>query len=111
MNQYELTVLINPDLEPKLDDQIKKVKDLVEAAGGSVEAEDNQGKQRLAYSIDRQDFAIYVYMDVKLPADAPQKISAKLNITSGVMRYLLVKADPKLRAQREAAEQETSDEE
>jgi small subunit ribosomal protein S6 len=37
-------------------------------------------------------------MDVKLPADAPLKISNTLNITDEVLRYLLVKVDEKGRA-------------
>ena len=37
-------------------------------------------------------------MDVKLPADAPLKISNILNITDEVLRYLLVKVDEKGRA-------------
>ena len=37
-------------------------------------------------------------MDVKLPAEAPLKISNMLNITDDVIRYLLVKVDEKGRA-------------
>ena len=36
-------------------------------------------------------------MEVSLPADAPLKISNTLNITDEVLRYLLVKADDKMR--------------
>ncbi len=110
MNDYELSLLINPDLEPKLEAQVKKIKSLVEKFGGSVEKEDNQGKQRLAYSIDREGFAIYYYLDVKLPAEAPQKLSGALNIADGILRYLLVKSDPKLQAQRANSQEDKVDE-
>ena len=98
MKEYELTVLIHPDLEADLDTPLKKVKDIISAAGGEVISEDNWGKKKLTYKINKQDFAVYVYMDVKLPADAPLKISNTLNITDEVLRYLLVTVDEKGRA-------------
>ncbi len=98
MKEYELTVLIHPDLESDLDTPLKKVRDIVTNAGGTIISEDNWGKKKLQYQINKQDFAVYVYFDVALPADAPLKISNTFNITEEVIRYLLVKADPKARA-------------
>ena len=103
MKNYELTVLIHPDLEASLDAPLKKVRDLVTSNGGMIVKEDNWGKKKLAYAIKKQEFAIYVYMEVSLPADAPLKISNTLNITDEVLRYLLVKVDEKgLKALAEA---------
>ena len=98
MKEYELTVLIHPDLEVDLDAPLTKVRDLIKNNGGEITKEDNWGKKKLAYKINREEFAVYVYMDVKLPADAPLKISNTLNITDEVLRYLLVKVDEKGRA-------------
>jgi small subunit ribosomal protein S6 len=97
VKEYELTVLIHPDLETDLDKALGKVKSLVTDNGGEIIKEDNWGKKKLAYQIKREDFAIYVYFEVNLPADAPLKISNTLNITDEVLRYLLVKADDKAR--------------
>ena len=93
MKDYELTVLIHPDFESDLEKALDKVRGLVAANGGKIVKEDNWGKKKLAYTIKGQDFAIYVAMDVKLPAAAPLKISNTLNITDEVLRYLLVKAE------------------
>jgi ribosomal protein S6 len=95
MRKYELTVLIRPDLESDIEAPISKVRDIVKKAGGEIKKEDNWGKKKLAYKIRKEDFAIYVYMDIVLPADAPLKISNTLNITEEVLRYLLVLADEK----------------
>lgn len=105
MKEYELTVLIHPDLETDLEAPLDKVRKLVTDNGGKIVVEDNWGKKRLAYSINRENFAVYVYMELELPADAPLKISNTLNITDEVLRYLLVKTDPKAKAAlAEAAE-------
>ena len=97
MQEYELTVLIHPDLESDLEKPLKKVRQLVTSSGGEVASEDNWGKKRLAYRIAKEDFAVYVVLTVKLPSDAPKKISNTLNITDDVLRYLLVKIDEKER--------------
>ena len=109
MKEYELTVLVHPDLEADLDKVLDKVRALVADNGGEIIKEDNWGKKKLAYSINREDFAVYVYFEVKLPAEALLKISNVLNITDEVLRYLLVKADEK--ARQALAEQRQRDEE
>ena len=109
MKEYELTVLIHPDLEVDLDAPLEKVRSIVKKAGGEIVSEDNWGKKKLAYRIKNQDFAIYVYMDVKLPSEAPLAISNTLNITDEVLRYLLVKVDEKGRRALEEAKARTSD--
>ena len=114
MKEYELTVLIHPDLEADLETPLNKVRDIIKAAGGTIAREDNWGKKKLAYPINREDFAVYVYMDLELPAEAPLKISNTFNITDEVLRYLLVKADVKARkalAEQTAASTETKEEE
>ncbi len=115
MKEYELTVLIHPDLEADLETPLAKVRDIITSAGGTITKEDNWGKKKLAYAINREEFAVYVYMDVELPADAPLKISNTFNITDEVLRYLLVTVDPKGRAAlaeqaKKAEENKTSDE-
>lgn len=108
MKEYELTVLIHPDLEADLEPALTKVRDIITNAGGTIVREDNWGKKKLAYAINREEFAVYVYMDLELPADAPLKISNTFNITEELLRYLLVKVDLKARkALAEAAAEET----
>ena len=106
MKDYELTVLFHPDLEMNLDPSLAKVKKIIEGAGGTITSEENDGKKRLAYPINKQDFAIYYFMDVELPAEAPDKISSTFNISDEVIRYMLVRVDArkaKLAAKKAAA--------
>lgn len=103
MQEYELTVLIRPDLEADLEKQLVPIRALVSDNGGKVAKEDAWGKKRLAYTIEKENFAIYVGFDVALPASAPAKISNALNINNSVLRYLLVKVDEKERGKIKAA--------
>lgn len=112
MKDYELTVLIHPDLEVDIDAPLAKVRDIVKTAGGTITTEDNWGKKKLTYTIKKQDFAVYVYFEVALPPEALLKISNTLNITDEVLRYLLVTVDEKgrkaLEEQAIAAKNRTS---
>ena len=107
MKDYELTVLFHPDLEMNLDPAVDKVKKIIESHQGVITKEENDGKKRLAYKIDGQDFAVFYYFDVQLPAAAPSKISGMMNITDEVIRYLLVRADA--RRARATKEEESAE--
>lgn len=111
MKEYELTVLIHPDLESDVDAQLSKLRGLVTENDGEIVKEENWGKKKLAYRINREDFAVYVYFEAKLPAEAPLKISNTLNITDSVLRYLLVAADEKGRALLAEARERDQEEE
>ena len=107
MKEYELSVLFHPDLEMNLDPALDKVKKLIEANGGEIIKEEAEGKKRLAYKINDQDFAVYYYFDVSLPPEAPAKLSSTLNITDEVLRYLLVRTDER---RKKIAEEEKNEE-
>lgn len=112
MKPYELTFLVTPELEGKDTKVIEKIKKLIADNGGKITSETAEGKKRLAYAIQKQDFALYYYYELDLPAPAPAKISSVLNITDGVMRYLLVSVDPrkeKLAAKERARKAQTQE--
>lgn len=114
MREYELTVLLHPDLEIDLDAPLKKVRAIITDNGGKIVREDNWGKKRLAYRINKEDFAVYVYFELELSPAANAKISSVLNITDEVLRYLLVGVDPKakaLLAEEKASETNETEEE
>lgn len=113
MKDYELTVLFHPDLEMNIDPALDKVKKIIETSGGKITKEENDGKKRLAYTISGQEFALYYYFELSLPAEAPAKISSSLNINDETLRYLLVRADDrkgKIEASRKEKELNDNDE-
>ena len=87
---YELMVLLHPDLEIDVETPIKKIENLIEAAGGKVTKRDNWGKKRLAYRIKRQDFAVYIYLELKLDPSKVREFENTVLITEEVLRHILV---------------------
>ncbi len=108
MRDYELVVLLHPDLEIDLEKPLAKVRKLIADGKGEIVKEDNWGKRKLAYKINGEDFAVYVYLEVKLPAESVRKLQDSMNIADEVLRYLLTAIDLKERAAREAAEAEAA---
>lgn len=95
MREYELTVLIHPDLEMNLQPALDKVKKIIEDAGGKIKKEVEEGKKRLAYSISGQDFAVYYYFELDLPDERgkAKKVTDSLDIADEILRSLLVTVD------------------
>jgi small subunit ribosomal protein S6 len=109
---YELVVLLHPDLEIDLEKPLVKLRQIIADNKGEITKEDSWGKRKLAYRINGEDFAMYMYMEVSLPAETVKKLQSTLNITDEVLRYLLTAIDPKARAaqaEAEAREKEASE--
>ena len=87
---YELVVLLHPDLEIDVEAPIAKVEGLVQAVGGRITKKDNWGKKRLAYKIAKQDFAIYVYFEVAIDPTKVRDLENTILITEEVLRHILV---------------------
>lgn len=90
MREYELVVLLHPDLEIDADAPIAKVEKLITDAGGKITKRDNWGKKRLAYPVKKQQFGIYVYFELELEPTTVRELESQLLITEEVIRFLIV---------------------
>lgn len=106
MNQYEVAVLYHPDLEIDLEKATSKVEKIFADNDGKVLNVDNWGKRKLAYPISKQDYAVYVFYTIEMPASNVQKTERTLNITDEVVRFLITKPDLKAVAKAEAQKAE-----
>lgn len=106
MTQYEIAVLYHPDLEVDLSKAEDRVKKIVTDNGGKVVSADNWGKRKLAYTIKRNEHAVYVFYTVELPGESVQKVESTLNITDEVIRFLITRPDLKAAAKAEALKAE-----
>ena len=106
MTQYEIAVLYHPDLEVDLTKAEDRVKKIITDNGGKVISTDNWGKRKLAYTIKRNEHAVYVFYTVELPGENVQKVESTLNITDEVIRFLITRPDLKAAAKAEALKAE-----
>lgn len=106
MAQYEIAVLFDQGLEIDLEKATAKVEKIIADNGGKITDTDNWGKRKLAYPINNQDFAIYVFYTVEIEGESVQKVNDILNITDEVVRFLITKPDLKKIAKAEALKAE-----
>ena len=90
MRQYEVAVVLHPDLEIDLERAMTKIETVITGLGGKIEKKDNWGKRKLAYKIKKQDWGLYVFYQVSLDPAQVQPLDNTLRITDEVMRYLVV---------------------
>ena len=102
MNQYEVAVLYHPDLEIDLDKAESRVTKIITDNGGKISKTDNWGKRKLAYPIAKQDFAVYVFYTVDMPAEGVTKVEQTFNITDEIIRFLITRPDHKAAEKAEA---------
>ncbi len=95
-------MLYHPDLEIDLEKAETRVKKIITDNGGNVTKTDNWGKRKLAYEIAKQDFAVYVFYTVEIPAENVAKIEQTFNITDEIIRFLITRPDLKAQAKAEA---------
>lgn len=92
MRKYELTVIFTPVMK---DDGLGKAQAAVEALvkklEGKVVDRTVEGKQSLAYPIDKFTEGIYVFWNLELPSRVAPEFEDKLKHQKGLIRQLLVK--------------------
>ena len=91
MRDYELTLIIDPDLSAE--DQkkvITKVKKIITDLKGKVEKADEWGKKPLSYPIKKKNMGSYFCLKIALSPESVNEIDKKLKIEELVMRFLIV---------------------
>ncbi|CAB4332277.1 MAG: 30S ribosomal protein S6 [Actinobacteria bacterium] len=96
MRNYEVVVILDPDLEertvaPSLDTFLNVVKN----DGGTVEKVDIWGRRRLAYEINKKAEGIYALLDVKCTPAAVAELDRQLGLNESVLRTKVMRLDVK----------------
>ena len=92
MNDYEIMLLLDPELaEERGNEIIQRIRDSVDGAKGSWDGHEPWGRRRLAYEIDHKGEAVYHLLLFTAPAETLAEITRVLKITDGVMRHLAVR--------------------
>lgn len=90
MRNYELMAIYKSELgdQPAMD-LSKKVKELVASFDGKVTKADYWGKRKFAYEIKHAKEGYYDILYFELDPSNISKLKTKLNITTGLVRYLI----------------------
>ena len=111
MRRYELMLIIRPDApDEKAAAVIDRTTRYVVASGGQIVKVAPWGRRRLAYPIDRQREGSYHIVVFESPAEAIAELERSLQITEEVLRYLVTRSEKPVKARRDAAAADGSEE-
>jgi small subunit ribosomal protein S6 len=94
MRNYELMVILDPDLEertvaPSLDQYLN----LVRQDGGAVESVDVWGRRRLAYEINKKAEGIYAVVTLSAEPATVKELDRQLGLNESVMRTKVLRPE------------------
>ena len=93
LRDYELTVIINPNIaEDKLEASLNSISQFVTERGGTVSEIQRWGKRKLAYPIKHSLEGIYALAKLKLKPASGKELEANLRIAEDVLRHMLINA-------------------
>ena len=93
MNNYELTLILNPDLSTKFDIFQTKFEKTLTGINFKINKLENIGRRQLAYSILNHNKGHYAIFQIEGPSEAAIELEAKLKYDTAVIRHLLLKVD------------------
>lgn len=94
MRQYEIAVILNPDLdEAGVAAMTEKVDAWIAGLGGTVAHTEQKLKRRLAYPIRKNQEGHYVFWHAILPADGLHEIERNMRLAEEVLRFLFIRND------------------
>lgn len=92
MRDYELTLILKPDLgEEGVTATTDRVAHWLDLGGGEVVKTVNAGRKRLAYQINHSRDGNYVVMDVRARPEALDEVERNLKLATDVLRYMLLR--------------------
>ena len=93
MNNYELTLILNPDLSTKFDDFQTKFEKTLSGINFKINKLENIGRRQLAYSILNHNKGHYAIFQIEGPSESAIELESKLKYDTSVIRHLLLKVD------------------
>ena len=95
MNNYEIVYIIHPALqEGRLIDIKNKIHEQITGSKGKVLFDDNWGKKKLAYAIDKQKYGTYLFCQFLLEGKNVQSINVDCELNTNILRHLITKIEP-----------------
>lgn len=93
-HQYELMVILNPEIDERLvGANLDKFLKVITTDGGSIENIDIWGKRRLAYEIQKKTEGIYAVVNFTATAETTQELDRQLNLSEQIMRTKVLRAE------------------
>ncbi len=104
MHQYELMVILDPEIDERtVAPSLDKFLNVIRNDGGTIDKVDIWGRRRLAYEINKKAEGIYAVVDFTANSDATVELDRQLKLSEAVMRTKVLRAEEAIAQVAEAA--------
>lgn len=94
MRDYELMVILNPEVEERaIEPTLKKFLEVVTKENGTVDNIDIWGRRRLAYEIQKKNEGIYAVVNFTAEPHTAQELDRILGLNEAVMRTKIIRPE------------------
>ncbi len=92
MHQYELMVILDPEVDERtVGPSLDKFLGVIRSDGGTVDNVDIWGRRRLAYEINKKSEGIYAVVDMTAEPATAKELDRQLNLNESVLRTKLMR--------------------
>ncbi|MCL2594898.1 MAG: 30S ribosomal protein S6 [Promicromonosporaceae bacterium] len=96
MRQYEMMVILDPDVEERtLQALIEKLVAVVPAEGGTVDNVDIWGRRKMTFDINKKSEGLYAVIDFTSEVATAKELDRQLGLNETVLRFKILRADAK----------------
>lgn len=94
MHQYELMVILDPEIDERtVAPSLDKFLNVIRNDGGTVDKVDIWGRRKLAYEIKKKAEGIYAVVDFTAEPATTKELDRQLNLSEAVMRTKVLRAE------------------
>jgi small subunit ribosomal protein S6 len=92
MRNYELMVILDPDLEERtVQPSMERYLKLVTDDGGTVDSFESWGRRHLAYEIDKRSEGIYAVVTMTAEPNTVKELDRQLSLNESVLRTKVIR--------------------
>ena len=92
MRQYELMIILDPDLEERtIQPSLDKFLSVITKDGGTLDNVDLWGKRRLAYEIKKKSEGIYAVVNFSAESATAKELDRQLGLNESILRTKLLR--------------------
>ena len=94
MRQYELMIILDPELDERtLAPTLDKFLTVITKGGGTVDNVDTWGRRRMAYDIKKKSEGFYAVVDMTTTPEIAQELDRQLGLNETVLRTKLLRPE------------------
>ena len=93
MNHYEILFIVHPDQSDQVPPLVTKYKDLLTKNGGQIHREEDWGRRKLAYPINKVHKGHYVLLNAECEVEDVDELAESFRFNDAILRHQVMRKD------------------